>query len=142
MPAITLTDPNLRGQGPTVSVLVTVTQALEQSLVATGHPVPDPVPVTALVDTGASSTAIQAGIAQQLGLQPVSVVPISTPSSANVPMPMYAVRLILPQSVIWETTAIEAPLEGQGIQGLIGRDVLSQAVLIYLGYANQFTLAF
>ncbi len=36
---------------------------------------------------------------------------------------------------------IEAPLQGQGIQGLIGRDALAHAVLVYIGYADQFTIA-
>lgn len=143
MPAITVTVPDLRGSGPFLSVSVAITAALEQALVARGNPVPNPQPMTALVDTGASTTVIQAGIAQALGLQPVGVVPTSTPSSTNVPMPLYAIRLLLPQSVVFETTALESPsLVGQGIQGLIGRDVLSQAVLVYLGDANQFTLAF
>ena len=47
----------------------------------------------------------------------------------------------MPTGPSFETTLVEAPLGGQAIQGLIGRDVLSQAVLIYIGYANQFTLA-
>jgi hypothetical protein len=28
------------------------------------------------------------------------------------------------------------------IQSLVGRDVLSQAVLVYIGYTNQFTMSF
>lgn len=54
----------------------------------------------------------------------------------------FLVRLLLPNSVMIETTAIEAPLTGQHIQCLIGRDTLSHAVLVYVGYMNQFTLSF
>jgi hypothetical protein len=37
-------------------------------------------------------------------------------------------------------TVIEVPLlEGQVIQGLIGRDVLAHGILIYLGYTNTFS---
>jgi hypothetical protein len=38
--------------------------------------------------------------------------------------------------------ATEAPLQGQHIQCLIGRDVLKNAVLIYTGHDNSFTLSF
>ena len=38
--------------------------------------------------------------------------------------------------------AIEAPLGGQHIECLIGRDVLKHGVLTYIGYINQFTLSF
>jgi hypothetical protein len=120
---------------------VAVIQAAEVVMRSAGQPVPAPVAITAQIDTGASGSAIQQGVAQQLGLQPVGVTPISTPSSTNVPMPLYAVRLLLPNTIVYETTAIEAPMQGQGIQALIGRDVLSQAVLVYIGYANQFTIA-
>jgi hypothetical protein len=45
-------------------------------------------------------------------------------------------------NVVGEAVVIEAPLAGQHIQGLIGRDVLAQSVLVYIGYTNQFTVSF
>lgn len=47
-----------------------------------------------------------------------------------------------PNNMVVDGTVIEAPLQGQHIQGLIGRDILAHGVLIYTGYANQFTLSF
>jgi hypothetical protein len=141
MPAFTGRVTDLRGQGPAVQLSIAVTAAAEAALTAAGQPVPPPVQAAALIDTGATGSAIAQGIAQQLGLQPVGVTPVSTPSSANVPMPIYAVRLLLPSSIVYEVTAIEAQLANQGIGALIGRDVLSQAVLVYVGYMNEFTLA-
>lgn len=122
-------------------VSIAVAAAAEKALTDAGQAVPAPVQVNALIDTGASGTCIAQGVAQQLGLQPVGVVPVSTPSSTNVPMTIYAVRLLLPNSVVFETTAIEGQLQAQGIGALIGRDVLSQAVLVYIGYMNEFTIA-
>jgi hypothetical protein len=52
------------------------------------------------------------------------------------------VRFILPNNVIFQALAIEAPLKGQQTQCLIGRDVLAHAVFVYTGYINQFTLSF
>jgi hypothetical protein len=141
MPAFTWRQADLRAQGPTATVSIAVTAAAQAALTTAGDTAPAPVQVTAMIDTGATGTAIAPGIAQQLSLQPVGITLVSTPSSANVPMPQYAIRLLLAPTVIFETTAIEAPLHGQAIQALIGRDVLSQAVLVYIGYANEFTIA-
>ena len=51
-------------------------------------------------------------------------------------------RLLFPNNVTFETTVIETPLQGQQIRCLIGRDVLSQGVLVYIGYSNLFSLSF
>ncbi len=76
-----------------------------------------------MIDTGATGSVIQNGLAAQLGLKP-------------------AVRLLFPNNVTFETTVIETPLQGQQIRCLIGRDVLSQGVLVYIGYSNLFSLSF
>ncbi len=115
---------------------------VENALKKAGSQIPGPVPVKGMIDTGATASVIQPHIASTLGLQPVGVVSISTPSSANVPCNQYLVRLVLPNSVVVETLAIEAPLHGQQVQCLIGRDVLAHGVLVYTGYVNQFTLSF
>ena len=67
---------------------------------------------------------------------------INTPSSIGVLCDQYAARLIFPNNVVGEAVVIEAPLEGQHVQGLVGRDILSEAVLVYIGYTNQFTMRF
>ncbi len=60
----------------------------------------------------------------------------------NVPCPEYLVRLAFPNNVVWEGTVLDAPLEGQHIQCLIGRDVLAQTVFVYIGYSNLFSVSF
>ena len=96
----------------------------------------------AMIDTGATSSVIRQGLAAQLGLNPVGVTYITTPSSTNVPCPEYLVRFVFPNNVLFETTVLEAPLQSQNIQCFIGRDVLAHAVLIYIGYGNPFSLSF
>lgn len=125
-----------------VDLEIAVQQAAQQALTNAGSPVPSPVTISALVDTGASGSLIQHGVAQQLGLNPIGVVPVNTPSSQGVQCPVFAVRFLFPNSIVYEGSVIEAPLQGQNIQGLIGRDVLRHAVLVYIGYTNQFTLSF
>lgn len=95
-----------------------------------------------MIDTGASASVMCEGVAAQLGLNPIGVAYISTPSSANVPCYRYLVRLVFPNKVVFDTTVLEAPLLGQHIQCLIGRDVLAHGVLVYIGYGNLFSLSF
>ncbi len=95
-----------------------------------------------MIDTGATSSVIQVGLAAQLGLNPVGVTYINTPSSTNVACHEYLVRLVFPNNVLVEATVLEAPLQGQHIQCLIGRDILAHGVLVYIGYGNLFSLSF
>lgn len=106
-------------------------------------PVPPPIEITALIDTGASGTAVKPEVIRQLQLTPRGVTNICTPSSTAHPCNMYDVSLIFPNGVALSViTVIEVPLEGQVIQGLIGRDVLAHGILIYSGYTNTFSLSF
>jgi predicted aspartyl protease len=141
MPAFTGRMPDLQARGPIIRVSIAVSAAAEAALTSAGQLAPTPVQVDALIDTGASLTAISQGIAQQLGLQPVGIQPITASSSASIDMPLYAIRVVL-SDMVFEVTAIEAagPAE-QGIGALLGRDVLSRAVFVYIGYANEFTIA-
>ena len=95
-----------------------------------------------MIDTGATVSVMRQGFASRLGLSPVGVVHINTPMSTNVPCYEYLVRIDLPGNVVAETTVLEAPLLGQHIQCLVGRDVLAHGVLIYIGYENLFSLSF
>lgn len=142
MPSFTSQIPNLQAVGPVVELRVAVGSAVEAALKRTQSPVPAPVTVVAMIDTGATKSVIRQGLASQLGLQPIGVVAISTPSSANFPCNEYSVRFLFPNNVGAEGTAIEAPLHGQHIQCLIGRDILAHAVLLYIGYTNLFSLSF
>ena len=75
---------------------------------------------------------------------------VHTPSTggAAVPFLQYDVMLVIlgaAQGQAWIIQAlpvIESALSHQGIQGLIGRDVLDRGLLIYNGGAAQFTLAY
>lgn len=101
-----------------------------------------PVSIRALIDTGASACVIQEGLAAGLGLTQIGTVSINTPSSTGIQCAQYVARLLMSNSVTVETVVIEAPLQGQNIQCLIGRDLLKHGVLVYIGYANLFSLSF
>lgn len=142
MPSFTSQVPNLQAVGPVVELRAAVGSAVEAALKRAGQTAPPPVPVVGMIDTGASGSVLQNGIAAQLGLNPVGITTINTPSSTNVDCYRYIVRLVFPNNVVVETTIIEAPLQGQHIQCLVGRNVLTHGVFVYIGYSNLFSLSF
>lgn len=133
----------MSSNGPIVEIQLWVSDALQNVLISANQAVPQPIRATAMIDTGASRTVITPSIVQSLSIQPVGVAHMITPSTTTpVPCHEYDVRILFPSNVITPTIAIEASLIGQHIQCLIGRDILSRGVLIYIGYTNTFTLSF
>jgi len=142
MPSFTTQVPNLMEKGPLVQISLAVGTILEDILKRDSQNIPAPLQVSAMIDTGATRTVVRDDMVGQLTLNPVGKVLITTASSTNIQCYEYLVRLLFPNNVIVETVAIAAPLRGQNIQCLIGRDVLKHGVLIYIGYINAFTLSF
>jgi predicted aspartyl protease len=142
VPSFTTQLPNLQALGPLVEMRIWVGTPVENAIKKSEAKLPEAVPVKAMIDTGATGSVVHPEIAKNLGLMPVGVVYINTPSSENIPCYQYMVRLIFPNNVIVEAIAVEAPLKGQQIQCLVGRDVLAHGVFVYTGYINQFTLSF
>lgn len=142
VPNFTIEAADLAAEGPVIDLTLSVPKAVSDLIVAAGDPVPAPVKLNALVDTGASHTVVKQGSLAGLGLNPTGVSGVTTPTSQNHPCSMYYVRLVLPKNVVVETTVIEAPLQGQAIEALLGRDVLQHGILVYNGVTDSFTLAF
>lgn len=143
MPSFTSPIPNLQQIGPICTVKVGVSSVLSEVLASQAGKMPSPLEVTALIDTGASGTCIKPEIVKSLGLVPRGVTQIATPSTKAHPCDVYDVSLQFPNGVTVSTIqVIETPLEGQNIQCLIGRDVLTQGVFVYIGYVNTFSLSF
>jgi predicted aspartyl protease len=143
MPSVSVGLPNLRLSGPVLDIQIGPSKPVLDLLGAKGQPVPS-IRCTALVDTGASSTVIKTGIASQLNLHPRGVVNIATPSCSAYQCNTYDVSLLFPVPgvMVGLLTVTEAPLSGQNIDCLIGRDLLHNCILIYEGYSNRFVLSF
>lgn len=144
MPSFSQQIANLPGVGPVVEVLISPPRVLVDSLKAKGRPAATPVKVMAMIDTGATMSVVTPSVIKGLGLQPISVGQMSTPSTVqSVSANIYNVAVAFPNGVMVDgINVIEAPLGGQPIQCLIGRDVLRHGVLVYIGYLGQFTLSF
>lgn len=142
MASYSWTAPDLQQRGPVVTATIAVSAAVEQVLRRAGVPVPPPVPVTALIDTGAAVSAVDRGTAERLGLLPVGEMLLSTPTGPA-RVPRYLVRIMLTNLVVLETTVVEVQMRDEdNVSVVLGRDVLSTAVFIYVGYTGQCTIAF
>lgn len=142
MPSFTTQVSDIRLLGPIVEVRVVPSSLYIQTLNIPKQNLPQPIPVTALIDTGASGTVIKEGIPGQLGLKPIGFTHITTASSQDKLCLQYDLAFLFPNiNAVFGTVVTEVPLQGQHIQCLIGRDFLSHAILIYIGYNNSFTLS-
>ncbi|HEV3270748.1 MAG TPA: aspartyl protease family protein [Candidatus Methylacidiphilales bacterium] len=135
-----------------MDVIIAVSAPRYQALIDEKQPIPSPVTIRVLLDTGAGVTAIDAQVLNQLGITPRGVMPCHTPSTkdgAAHNLRVFDVGLGFihipnpPASLVFNPIpVVEAHLAHQGIQGLIGRDVLAKCLLTYNGQANTFSLAF
>lgn len=112
--------------------------------IAFGIRVAAPTAISALIDTGAASSVITAETAGLLGLQAVGVARIQTPTTIEAVLcRQYYVNIYFSEMfAVEDILATEAPLTGQAVQCLIGRDILSRGVFTYSGVDNLFRLAF
>jgi predicted aspartyl protease len=138
MPVLTLKFAALETEGATLDVRI----APPVELAGARRRFPDSLPPRAMIDTGASTTVLKRGVPSSLGLKPTSDAQVHTASSSWVSCDEFAISLFLTPSFKIRTTALELPLGAPGIDCLIGRDVLAQCVMTYIGPENQVILSF
>lgn len=146
MPSVNL---NITPQGPLVMVHIGVSGPRRDAMTKAGALIPDPVGAQLLIDTGASNTCLDPWVIQALGLTPSGVIQVHTPSTTAQQAHrcnQYDVSLVIPHPSISRVfnaiPVMEAPLKHQGIDGLLGRDVLSQCLFVYNGELKIYTLSF
>jgi hypothetical protein len=141
---------NLVAMGPVIQIRIEVPSPLAASLVAANQLVPNPVDGIALIDTGATITSIHAPILIAMGINPVGVATVGTAGGPQ-QQSTYAARFSFPGTPLpgFELAQVigcdltgQTVLNQQPLIGLIGRDVLASAVLIYNGSAGMFSLSF
>ncbi|HEY3325257.1 MAG TPA: hypothetical protein VGP72_32695 [Planctomycetota bacterium] len=142
MPSFTIHNPQILSAGLVAPVSVCICGAAEESFRKSGATLPQPILTNAKIDTGADRSVIGKGLAAQLGLKPAGVCRVDTPSSKNFLCYEYAVRLVFSNDVVWQGIMLELPAAQESVEVLIGRDVLSNGALIYIGYDNSFSLCF
>jgi hypothetical protein len=156
MPVLALTH-SLAG-GIRVQAQITISRPRLLHLRQTRQPIPPPVSVVALIDTGAERTCVDPAVISRLALPRRSPGFSGAPGVAVGPAIFggasfgfsYEAGLVIlhpvtkPPSnlVIHEIEVEELPLAAFGIEAVIGRDVLAACVLVYDGPAGSVTLAY
>lgn len=135
-----------------MTAYVGVSHARAAALTTASLPLPTPVTIQALIDTGASGTCVDPSVLQTLGLTPSGSVTVNTPSTGNHPhtADQYDVSIFVPGSLATQPPLIvpnlavvcSELLPSQGFHALIGRDILSVCIFTYNGAAGLFTLAY
>jgi len=147
MPHLTM---GLSPIGPMIDVWIGASVPRASALKAAGRTPELPKQVRALVDTGASCTAVDPSIIKSLGLIPTGTTYIQTPSTGAAPHLANQYDVLLgvtyqhaPEVLIFEALpVIESALIQQGFHVLLGRDVLGKCLFIYNGQEAYFSLAF
>lgn len=145
-----LTTP-LQSGGALVTIVVGASGPRAVAMMNAGQPVPNPViGMRGLIDTGASGTLVDTGLLQRLGLMPTGSIHAHTPSTGVKPVRLnqYDVSfgIAMDRNIVhvcqWTMPVIESDLSSQGLDALIGRDILARALMIYDGMQGRVTLAF
>jgi hypothetical protein len=98
----------------------------------------------ALLDTGASITAVDAAILANLGVAPVGVATVQTPAGPQA-QSLYPCQISFPGTPIPAlhfNSVTGSQLAAQGIAVLVGRDLLRYFQIVYNGVDGIWTLAF
>src|SRR5262245_48649835 len=139
----------LGANGAVVDLLVGVNEARREVLVRNGFPVPERVRVSAQIDTGTAPSAIDTQVLARLDLRPIASIQARTPSNTETPQPFdqYAVSLALRADEIeMFVRSVEVIacvfVPEEGIQAMLGRDVLEHCLFFYNGREKTFALAF
>jgi len=148
MLAANAADPTANGaelqlQGPKVAIEIAVPAVLAEFLERSGLPVPPPQRGFALIDTGASITAVDEEVVASLGIQPIGQMKLSTPSQ-SMPAWLYAVQLTcsgVAMPVLELLDVVGCSLQPQGFIALLGRNFLRKGVLVYDGPTGAFTIS-
>lgn len=132
--------PNLQLAGPVIQINVLPPSPIVAMLRSKGAPIPAHK-VIALIDTGASGSCIAKSVADALKLVPNDFKKVMTAGGADL-QASYDVGILLPvaPNQIFNIQVLEAKLEGQPYQMLLGRDILRHATFVYHGWDNSYTI--
>ena len=139
----------LTAGGPLVSVEVSIPAALKEHLAEKSLPIPPPQSGFALIDTGASSTAVDQSVFDALGVPPIDKIKTSTPHG-EAESPIYPATVAFPGLALTEMPMeriIGCNLkwtnsEGKEVIMLLGRDLLQYFLLVYNGKSADIFLAY
>lgn len=128
--------------GPMVQVQIEVSTALSKRLLAEHAPVSQPETGNALVDTGATFSAIDVSIAKRLNLEPIGTATTGTAAGKQT-VAVFALKISIPGAriAVEDGHVLGVDLDGTGVIALLGRSFLQNVIFIYDGPSGEFTIA-
>ena len=134
--------PYLLENGPTCQIVLKPSDLTIQKLKLEKKDVPF-IKVWALIDTGASTTAVSERVVAKLKLVPRGTVKVYTSNKVAENRNEFDVSLEFDTDAYLPVLRVlAANLQDQSIDCLIGRDVLAHGTLTYDGLKKQVTLSF
>lgn len=116
MPSFTISKPDVISKGLIIPVNVGLSKHVRDSRLKANQPIPNPITLNALIDTGATITSISPKIVSQLGLTPRDVRNMLTagyPTPCNIyDIYLDFVRIFGGPIVFDPLEVMEAPLKG------------------------------
>ena len=139
--------PRLQGKidfdGAIITVRIELGAADEASVRAAGQPVPPPFPTMALIDIGATHTAVHPMVLDHLGAVATGRGWMNVPGQAASRMELYDVRVTLgthrPPVEVQVAKVVPAT---PSVAVLIGRDILKHGTLLFDGENETFSFWF
>ena len=99
-------------------------------------------PVVAQWDTGAEATCISNGLVERFNMKPTGQISVRSPYGSRLAN-LYEINLILNNEVIIQNISVtESDIDNQGIDVLIGMDIISMGDFIISNYNNQTQFSF
>ncbi len=136
-------------QGPLIRVHVSVDGPLAAHFQQHGQPLPRVLVYDALIDTGASGVCISDRVIREVKPRVIDQGKMLTPSSGPTghTVDIHAISLAIPcrseqPKPFAFVRAMASTIGVQGIDLLIGRDILGQCLLVYDGLSGKFTVAY
>jgi hypothetical protein len=140
---------HLGDHGAVLDILVGVDEVRRELLRKHQFPVPAPVRVPVQIDTGTAYSAVDGAVLQALDLKQIDTIAVRTPSTAEAPHQFrrFVVSLSVGagdgQLVLASLLVLSCHfLPEEGIQGLLGQDVLALCDFHYHGRGKTFSLEF
>jgi hypothetical protein len=139
--------------GAIIQVTVGIPPALEQCCLKNNLAIPTPMAGYALIDTGASSSAVDEKIFTDFGVQPIDHIKMSTPHTKDQWSFIYPAKIQFPGLNLTNEAMLESlrvvgcelrwtTFDNKEIVMLLGRDILRYFLMVYNGVQSDVTLAY
>ena len=139
--------------GAVLQVTIGIPPALEQYCLKNSIPIPAPIAGHALIDTGASASAVHEQIFTDFGVQPIDHIPMSTPHSRDKLSFVYPAKIQFPglnlssDALLSTMRVVGCELkwttyDNREIIMLMGRDLLKFFLMVYNGVQSDVTLSY